>query len=71
MTAQDLAWMIEAERQEAGLTAHELCRRAGVTKMTLYNALNGKPVNFTTIEALAGALGLELVLARKEEDDDV
>ena len=71
MTAQDLAWQIEAERQEAGITAHELCLRAGLTKMTYYNALTGKHVNFDTIESLAGAIGLELVLARKEDDDDL
>lgn len=71
MTAQDLAWQIEAERLEAGISVHELCKKAGVTKMTRYNALNGKPVNFTTIEALADAIGMELVLARKEDNDDV
>lgn len=68
MTARELIDAVEAERARMGLTVQELAIRAGVTEYTWQRVKSGRGgMHFYTANAMAEAVGLEIVLRRKEE----
>lgn len=69
MTAQEIAWAIEEERLESGVSRYDLCKKAGVTMPTIWKALTGRGMHFYTIWALAEAAGLEIVVRKKKEGE--
>ena len=68
MTARELIDAVEAERARMGLTVQEMVSRAGVTEYTWQRVKYGRGgMHFYTANAMAEAVGLEIVLRRKEE----
>ena len=67
MTAQEIAEAVEAERKAAGMGIYEHSRRAGYTRAAFWRALSGKNVNFYTLQSFAEAVGLEIVVRKKED----
>lgn len=49
---------IRAAKGAMNLTDQELADRAGVSRSTVSNACNGKPINGTKLEAIALALDI-------------
>lgn len=57
----DLDKIIRANVKKLELSSFaNLCRIAGIRESTFYNMLEGKQVRIETINAVLGALGLEL-----------
>jgi hypothetical protein len=68
MTSQEIAWAIEAERQEMGISRFDLCRKAQITLQSFWKARTGRSgMQFYTINALVEAAGFELVIRKKED----
>ena len=69
MTAQEIAIWIDAERQRLGMSQVEMIRRAGVTVHTLRKIQSGAQYSAyqITLEALANAVGAEVVVRKKED----
>lgn len=67
MTAQEIARAVEAERLRTGMGIYEHGRKAGYTRAAFWRALSGKNVNFYTLQSFAEAVGLEIVVRKKED----
>jgi transcriptional regulator with XRE-family HTH domain len=59
----DAGTAFRAAREERGLSATELCRRAGRTRMTLHRLESGEDVSLSTLLSFLSAMGLRLELA--------
>lgn len=59
---------IKQLRQHHKLTLVELVRNAGVSKSTWHRAEKGEDVTISTLQAIAGALDVELQITLKERD---
>lgn len=58
---------LETRRQQRGISVAELCRRCGISMPTWYNWVRGfRSPHLTTLEPILDALGLDLVLVRKQ-----
>lgn len=56
--------LIERHLKESGETAQAFARRAGVSRATLYRALDGIPVKLPLLEKLLRAAGFSLAAVR-------
>ncbi|MES2413584.1 MAG: helix-turn-helix transcriptional regulator [Pseudomonadota bacterium] len=63
-TTTQIAKTLENERKRQGLTATEVINRAGVSRAAVYRLFKGGDVQLTTLLAVAGTLGLDLVAMR-------
>ena len=48
--------------KQSGLTREAVAAKSGVTERTLRNLLNGDDVRLSTLQSIAGVLGMEMVL---------
>ena len=58
--------LIARHLQDSGETAQAFARRAGVSRATLYRALDGNPVKLPLLEKLLRAAGFSLAAVRTE-----
>ena len=73
MTSQEIAEAGEAERLHQRMSRFDLCDRAGVTQTGLWKLLTGNQKSggyFNTLALLCEAVGLEIVIRKKEADTD-
>jgi HTH-type transcriptional regulator/antitoxin HipB len=56
----DAGLAFKAAREELGLTATEVCRRAGRARMTLHRFESGEDISLSTLLSLLAAIGLGL-----------
>ncbi len=73
MTSQEIAEAVEAERVHQRMSRFELCYRAGVTQTGLWKLLSGCQKTggyYNTLSLLCEAVGLEIVIRKKEADTD-
>ena len=69
MTAQEIALAVEAEREELGMGLFKFKKRSGITRGAFLRAMNGQGVQFYTVWAAAEAVGMEIVVRKKEKED--
>lgn len=54
--------LIERHLRNSGETVQDFCRRAGVSRATLYRALDGGPVKLPFLEKILRAAGFSLAV---------
>jgi len=66
-SVKDMIDMLERERVEQGKTKRQLCLEAGMSSMTFNNLVaRGTGGTFKSVLAFCNALGLEIVIQRKQ-----
>ncbi len=65
-TSQDLAAILDNERKRQGLTLSEVIQRTGVSRAAIYRLFKGNDVQLTTLLAVTGLLGLDLLPMRTD-----
>lgn len=52
----------------ADVTVPQIAQRMGVTRQTIYNALNGRNASLSTVSEIAAALGVDPISILKTEE---
>jgi len=53
---------------DSDMTIPQIAQRIGVTRQTIYNALNGRNASLSTVSEIAAALGVDPISILKTEE---
>jgi len=53
---------------DSDMTIPQIAQRMGVTRQTIYNALNGRNASLSTVSEIAAALGVDPISILKTEE---
>ena len=67
MTDKEIAQVVDEERLRLGLTIDEVLERSGLSEYSYLKAKRAGNMHYQSINALAEAVGLEIVVRKKEE----